>query len=288
MVWATIVLFIRRNILSFALAFYLIHLLLISNLIFDIGATMGERLIYHSSLGFIIIVCVLINIALKKLESKNFKIILGGSIVLFITIGSAIEVIARNAQWKNDTTLFIADAATVPNSALANGNAGKAYLDLSEQKENKPNETELVKKAVYYLSRSVAIHKDYVNGYLNLGVAYYKLLDTMNAKKQWDYVYSVYPSNPILKKNYLVLAPIYFNKGMRLGMKDYYQSVKYLDTAVIMDPQNADYWYNLGGAAFMIKDYEKARTAWTNSLLLKPDNDLAKKGMMALPPIGTK
>jgi tetratricopeptide (TPR) repeat protein len=183
--------------------------------------------------------------------------------------------------------LFIADASTVPNSALANGNAGKAFLDLSEVKENKSNETELVKKAIYYLNRSVAIHKEYVNGYLNLGVAYYKLKDTLNAKKQWDYVYSLYPSNPILKKNYLVLAPIYFNKGMILGRTDYNLSVKYLDTAVIMDPQNADYWYNLGGAAYMVRDYEKARNAWTNSLFLNPNNELAKRGMSALPPISS-
>ena len=57
-VGATIYLFMKRNILSFALAFYLLHLLLVSNLIMNLGATMGERLIYHSSFGFAIIIAI--------------------------------------------------------------------------------------------------------------------------------------------------------------------------------------------------------------------------------------
>ena len=43
----------KRNWLAFPIAFYLLNLILISNLIgFNLGATMGERLIFHSSLGF--------------------------------------------------------------------------------------------------------------------------------------------------------------------------------------------------------------------------------------------
>ena len=54
----------------------------------------------------------------------------------------------KNTEWKNDATLFITDAETVSNSALVNGNAGKAYLDLADKPENKPKEKELIIKAL--------------------------------------------------------------------------------------------------------------------------------------------
>ncbi|MCE9537843.1 MAG: hypothetical protein K8R85_01315, partial [Bacteroidetes bacterium] len=61
MIAATFVLFFKRNILSFAFAFYLLHLFLVSNFLMDLGATMGERLVYHSSFGFAIAIAILMD-----------------------------------------------------------------------------------------------------------------------------------------------------------------------------------------------------------------------------------
>ena len=73
MIAATIILFIRRNVLAFALAFYLTHLLLVSNFIVDIGATMGERLVYHSSFGFALAIALLFDWAMQNVESGKRK-----------------------------------------------------------------------------------------------------------------------------------------------------------------------------------------------------------------------
>jgi len=45
-----IVAFKKRNWLIIPLLFILMHLVLINNFLFNIGATMGERLVYHSHL----------------------------------------------------------------------------------------------------------------------------------------------------------------------------------------------------------------------------------------------
>ncbi|MGZ4047945.1 MAG: tetratricopeptide repeat protein, partial [Bacteroidia bacterium] len=183
---ATVILFIRRNILSFALAFYLVHLFLVSNFLMDIGATMGERLIYHSSFGFAIIIGVALNWLLQKIPDINTKKVAGIFAVGVLVVLCGAKTIARNAEWKNDQTLFITDAETVPNSALVNGNAGKAFVDLSEMPENKAQEKELIEKGIYYLKRAVKIHPKYVNGYLNLGVCYFKQKNFEETKANWD------------------------------------------------------------------------------------------------------
>ncbi|MGB3946889.1 MAG: tetratricopeptide repeat protein [Bacteroidia bacterium] len=280
---STVILFFKRNILSFALAFYALHLLLVSNLIMDLGATMGERLIYHSSLGFVIVIGTLITYFINKNTAQKWRPI---SIVLLlsvVTCWSSVKTITRNAQWKNDTSLFIADAATVPNSALVNGNAGKAYIDLSEKPENKAQEVELLKKAIYHLNRSVSIHKEYVNGYLNIGVAYFKLKEYDKALAYWQTAKRIYPNNPFLKRNIKLLSTVYYNNAMSVGKTKPEEAIKWLEKAVETDAENADYWYNLGGASYTVGDFEKAKKAWTKTLQLNPNHLEAQRGMAALP-----
>ena len=193
------------------------------------------------------------------------------------------KTIKRNAEWKNDQTLFIADAQTVPNSALVNGNAGKAYIDLSEKPENKAEEKELIKKGIYHLSRAISIHDKYVNGYLNLGVGYFKLKEYDKAKANWSKAKEIYPSNPFIKRNLDLLGATYFNEGMTIGGKNIPEAITWLEKAVEIDSTNVEYWYNLGGACFTNKDFAKARNAWGQTLKLKPDHAQAQQGMAALP-----
>jgi protein O-mannosyl-transferase len=284
MVVAFVVFFIRRSIIAFALGFYLIHLFMISNLKMEIGATMGERLVYHSSLGFAIIIALAINRLLEKANQKTVRNTALISFSLIITAASAIVVIPRNNDWKNDNTLFIKDAETVPNSALVNGNAGKAYVDLSEMPENKPREKELITKAIYHLNRSVSIHKLYVNGYLNLGVCYFKLKDYDKAKMYWDKAKEIFPNNPYLKTNFPLLGMAYLNEALRIGGKNPQQAIILLEKAVESDPGNPELWYNLGGASYTVNNFKRAQEAWMKTLELKPDHAQAKQGLAAIPP----
>lgn len=283
MIAAAVILFFKRNILSFAIAFYLLHLFLISNLVFNVGATMGERMVYHSSFGFAIVIAVFVAWLLQRVTSEQTKKVIGVSFGCLVVIWCGAKTIKRNAEWKNDQTLFIADAETVPNSALVNGNAGKAYIDLSEKPENKAQEVELIKKGMYHLSRSVSIHNKYVNGYLNLGVGYFKLKEYDKAKANWDKAKEIYPNNPFIKRNMELLGVTYFNEGMTIGAKDIPGAIKWLEKAISIDSTNVEYWYNLGGACFTNKEFGKARNAWTKTLQLKPDHVQAQQGMAALP-----
>ena len=239
---AAVVLFFKRNILSFAITFYLLHLFLISNLIFNVGATMGERMVYHSSFGFAIGLAVFITWLLQKISSEQTRKIVAVSFGCILVIWCGAKTINRNAEWKNDQTLFIADAQVVPNSALVNGNAGKAYIDLSEKPENKAQEKELINKGIYHLQRSVNIHDKYVNGYLNMGVAYFKLKEYDKAKLNWNIAKKIYPNNPFIKRNFELLGATYFNEGMTVGSKNIPEAIVWLEKAVSIDSTNVEYW----------------------------------------------
>ena len=282
MIAATIILFLKKNILSFALAFYLLHLMLVSNFILDVGATMGERLVYHSSFGLVIILAVLITRFSELITQPKTRKITLAVLGILITSWCGARVIERNPEWKNDDVLYLTDAPKVPNSALANGNAGMIYYNQSCDTVNKSRENELLQKALYHLKKSVAIHKTYVNGYINLSVTYMRLKEYDHAKESLDIARRIYPSNSIIKTNYTALGVYYFNDAMIIGAKQPHEAVKLLEKATEADPDNVNYWYNLGGAAYTVHDNEKARMAWTKTLELNPGHKEAKAGMAAL------
>lgn len=280
LIGTTVWLFVRRNILSFAFAFYLLHLALVSNFIFNIGATMGERLVYHSSFGLAVVLAMGGEKLLSLIPAALQKIFIA-FIFLPLIFWCGQKTIERNAEWLNDNTLFTKDALKVPNSALANGNAGKAYVDLSEIPENSALTYELWGKGLYHLKRAIKIHPKYVNGYLNIGVIYFKLKQYDTCEYYWNKAKEIFPRNPLLKRNFEVLAITYYNEAMKIGISNPERSVFLLKKCTDFAPTNPDYWYNLGGAQFMIGKYDYAIDAWKKTLLLKPDYEDAKRGMMA-------
>ena len=134
--------------MGFAIAVYFAFLLMIGNILMDIGATMGERLLFHSTIGFCIALAWLILTGFDKIPGMAFKT---KQAVFFLMLGSmtflyGCKTWERNWDWKNDITLFLKDVEIIPNSVLVLGNAGARYIDLADTKtfvEN-PADTSLI------------------------------------------------------------------------------------------------------------------------------------------------
>jgi len=281
----TIKLFRKKHPATWGLLFFFSNFLMIANLLFDIGATMGERLIFHSSLGWAVCIAWLFTEEGKK-YFKSVKVhrtvLIGGLLILTFLCGW--RTITRNKVWKNDITLFTHDVDVMPNSVLCLGNAGARWIDLSERPENKKHEKEYLNKAIGYLNHALELHPKYVNGYLNLGLAYFKMPDYNKAEEIWGRAYQLYPSNPYLGMYYRVLSNVYVNQAFadaKAGKTNY--AFYWFDKASKIYPQDPEIWYNLGGAAFSMGDYAKARTAFEKCLQIKPDHAQAKNGLANCP-----
>jgi protein O-mannosyl-transferase len=281
-IWG-IKLFLKKNVLSFAVFFFLFNVFMISNFMLDIGATMGERLVFHSSLGFVVILSYYLFKAISKMPLKTKKNIVIGAASL-IGVVSFGETVIRNSQWYDDSSLFIHDAGVVPNSCLANNNAGWGYLALSERKENTIDQAKaFLDSAHKYSLRALHFNPKYEAAYLNLGGVYLHqgLLDS--AKYCWDMVGQLHPNHPSLKSKYKLLGEFYLGKGLDLGKNGKPQEgIIYMKKALLHDSANSDIWYNIGGAYFTIQKYDSARYAWIKALQYRPDNMDARKGLQAL------
>lgn len=167
--------FIKRSVLCFAIAFYLANLLMINNFLYDIGATMGERLIYHSSVGFVIAVAWLLVHGVELIKSDSAaRLILSGCMLVIILL-SSYATIARNNDWKNDETLFFQDINVSPNSFLVNANVACMLVNKSDFETNEKVRKEQLHRATALFSKVLTMQSDYILAHMNRCVAYFKL-----------------------------------------------------------------------------------------------------------------
>ncbi len=281
-VWG-IQLFRKKNIMAFPVFFFLFNLLLISNFFLNVGAMLGERFAYHSSVGFVIVLSYGIFYLLKKVPMQTKKTSLMGFLVV-VTLLCTAEVIPRNADWKDNDTLFLADVQTAPNSSFVNNNAAACYINIAQRPGNEKRGKNLLDTAVACLYKAIRFDKTFPDPYINLGLAYYCLNQQDSAKRYWDMVqYGLYPNHPSVKRYMPMLARAYLTKALALGGQgNIHEAITLMRRGISEDSANSEIWYNLGGAYFSTKQLDSARYAWTKAVQIKPDYKEAQNGLNAL------
>lgn len=288
-VWG-IILLRKKSILSFAVFFFLFNIVMISNFVLDIGATMGERLAFHSSLGFVIILSYYFVKLISKgdtfiskmpMESKRNVTVGIMSLLGVVCLG---ETVVRNAQWKDDTSLFIHDVGVVPDSFLANSNAAGGFLKLSEMQGNTVPEAQAYLDSVKkYSLRALHFFPNLDAAYNKLGGVYLHMGMLDSAKYYWDLAEKYHPNYIPLRSNYVLLSHLYFAKGIELGKTgNTKEALVYMNKALLHDSTDSNIWYNIGGAYFTIQQYDSARYAWLKTLHYQPGNADAQKGLSAI------
>lgn len=288
MVYFMIRLIVKRHWMGFAIAFYLFHLFLVSNLAMPIGATMGERLIYHSSLGFAMVAGYLL-IGLIKIiqvvssgQSNATGRVAFAALVLAVAIPMGYKTIKRNPNWETDNILFMHDAWVVPNSVLANGNAGKAFIE-GAQKDT-ANRLAMLDSAIYHLEKAVSLHPKYVNGYLNLGLAWFQKKDLDKAEFYWNEARKNFPTHPFFRQSYdPALVGAFIENAKLAGRQGNVPlAIKFLTRALKYDTTNAETWYHYGGANFQVGNLNEAYIGFSKCLQLNPNYAEAQSGLRAV------
>jgi protein O-mannosyl-transferase len=112
---------VKKNVPTFAAAFYLITLSIVSNLPFTVGAFMNERFVFLPSLGFSLFSAWLIADVLPKrmglTAGQSYPLGLG--LIAVLSLGYAVKTWTRLPDWKDETTLNAAAYRVSTGSARA-------------------------------------------------------------------------------------------------------------------------------------------------------------------------
>ena len=229
----------KKNIFSFSILFFFITASIVSNVIILIGTNYGERLMFIPSLAFCLIAAVFISkIPLSGASNKtgsNLKTFISDYskplvVVLIIIALFGIQTTARNAEWKDNYTLYTSDAKKVPDSAhmlfyLANHITSEEFLsNLPDSSARKQAQI----LAIEYLNRSIAIYPKYADGYQRRGYTYKILGDVVKAENDYKAALLYNSTHPIVYNNYGTLC--FDSRRYDEAMTHFKQAVRYNPT----------------------------------------------------------
>lgn len=276
---ATVVALRRRHVLGFALAWYVAFLLPVANVLFEIGATLGERLIFHASLGFALALVWLAG-------TLGRRRVLVAIVLAPILIAYGVATFLRTQDWRDDATLFLRDVQTVPSSALANANAGGQLAQVALQlvrarrlekreltAEDRRTITDYTDRARPYLERALQIHPRFANAWINLGLLHWTRDEYAAAADAWTKGAAIRPSHAVLRRysaNFHIMGTAAASDG------DLATAIRYFEYATQMANREPRFWRDLAGARFMNMQFAAAKTAFEALLALDPnDRDAA-------------
>jgi tetratricopeptide (TPR) repeat protein len=298
----------KKNIIAFAILFYLITLAPVSNIFKLIGATMAERFLYMPSLGFCIIVTLLL-VKVTKTDMIKSKISNIGQFVtinylLFVIVFSitglyAVKTIARSQDWKNNSVLYGVDAAIATNSSRAHvHNAVVIFEDQYKVEKNEENKKVLLDKAIEEFKKGLDIFPDYFLTYQGLGEAYVEKKDYKNAIFYFEKLISNFNDGKAGAYHFLITCYektnqtdkqmaaddsllkhdpnntyAYINKGTVYGHKgDYPLAIKQFEKALSINPNEVACYKNIGIAYGFQKEFQKAVEYLNKAATLDPND----------------
>lgn len=249
--------FKKNRHLFFWLSFFIISLLPTLTP-FRISWVVAERYAYLGAIG----VLVAVAIGIKKLyEMQKLKTI---SIILFTLVIAALMVrtIIRNADWKNQDTLWLAAAKTSPSSPQNHNNLGDLYGRRGD-----------LEKAVEEFKKAIELKPNYGDAYHNLANTYQQMGRTDEAIKNYQ---EAIKFNPNLWQSYQNLAAIYFEQ------EKFELAAENMEKAIEVNPQNANLYVNLGVIYLKLEDTQRAKGAFQKALEIDPQNQSAQQLLLPL------
>ena len=255
----------KRDPVSFGILFYLGTLFLVSNIPFPIGTNMSERFLYMPSVGFCLVVAVLLH---RIGAPKRATGLMGLALILGIFAG---QTFMRNFKWYDNETLFLTDVETQPRSAKLQNAAGGVLVEKSILPENSAKKNEMLTEAVEHLKKAVEIHPGYKNPYLLLGNA-------NNYLKQYEASIQAYQNALKLDPDYAEaknnLGITYRDAGRYFGEQkgDLPKALGYLQKAYELRPEEYETVRLLGVAYGVSGNTAKAIEFFTKGTQLEPEN----------------
>ncbi|MFI5164762.1 MAG: tetratricopeptide repeat protein, partial [Bacteroidia bacterium] len=190
----------ESQIISFGILFFLITIFLFSNLVLIIGTSMGDRLMYFPSLGFCICLSILL-VKLLRIETIDIKQLSSNAKfipVLIIVILFGFKTYSRNADWKDNYTLYSHDVTVVPNSVKAHYYLGLELVKVvavSEQDAEKKKK--IYEEGIAELEKAVTIFPAFAGAYTQMGVAYYRMKNYEKAIQNYNKAIELNPVDAI-------------------------------------------------------------------------------------------
>ncbi len=264
-IFLAVITYKRYKTISFGLAWFLINLLPVLNIL-PKTYFVAERYLYIPSFGFCLIVGWLFYKGILKKSTKMLSI----AIFILITAFYSYKTIQRNYDFKSEYTLWSATIKHNPKSVHGHNNLGVGLLESGKAEQ-----------AIKEFKTSIQLAPTFAKAYYNLGIAYSEL---KHCDKSIEYLNTAIKSDSQNNESYAALGTIYQNIGQ------YDSAIRNFEIAVRYSKlkDDASLHYTLGTAYRDAGQQDNAINQFKKAIELKSNfgeahNDLGieygKKGL---------
>ncbi len=254
---AVFVIWRRSKVMLFGMAFYLLNLLLVLQLVTVGGAIVAERYTYMPYIGLAFILAYWWRRWCGQYPARKplFSGILGAWI-LFLGICS----FQYTKVWKNGEILWTYQIQQKPKGAKGLINKGVYFIE--EYKKNRAN-VALRDSALQYFNKTLEYHPHDINGLNERAGVYFELQDVERGFKDVNLLIQI---DPTFYRAYLNRAILYsISNNHEAAVKDYTQYLK-------RKPED-DRAFNWRGIAYtQLQNFEEAITDFNKAIQLNPQS----------------
>lgn len=225
-----------KNIEVFAMLYFWITISMFLNIALPVVGIVAERFVYIPSVGL----CILAVWGLFKLFKVNSleRTVKWANInsKVFLVLGIAslvfsVQVISRNAAWKDHYTLYKTDVERAPESAHLHTLLASASIQRSKETKSADQKRKYIGDALKHYKESIRIIPDYISSHNNVGMIYYSYYN--NPKEAIPYLKRAVELDPNYVEAYFNLATSEAALGnLEIGEKYYLKTLE-LDSAFI-------------------------------------------------------
>ncbi len=247
--------FKKKEAISFGILFFILTIILFTNLFIAIGTAMGERFLYFPSLGFCIVITIFTwkfissksmnttSFPLKDLfiQQKNNLLVISSICLLY-----SFKTIQRNADWKDNLTLYSQDQPKLTNNAKSHLLHGIELIKKGETfKNDSIQKCQYITKGINEVLKSKEIYPTYLDTWTTLGNAY-QLIGNYNLAIV-NFIGAQKMDSTSSNGN---LGDIYFEN------KDFQKAIEFYTKEIHYHPQSIKGYNNLGMCLATLGKYD--------------------------------
>ena len=299
----------KKDPVSFGILYFFATISIVSNLFFPVGTHMSERLIYMPSVGYCLVIPVLLFRLSRRLAPNQHlaafrQLYPALGIAAFLTLFYGFLTVARNPAWADNFTLFSTDVQVSKNSAKLQNAMGGELVTQASKLEEGPERERMLQAAIQHLQRAISIHPNYKNAYLLSGNAHFYLGAWEEAIKYYGQALQLDPGYQEASGNLAIAyrdagrfygenqgdldrAVRYLEQSYQMRPDDYEtarllgvaygimgnttKAVEYFNKAAELNPESADALYNLGSAYYNAGNPEKGQEYHQRAIAIDPE-----------------
>ncbi len=272
---------IKRKPIGFATLSYLISIIILSNILINIGPPMADRFLFMPSFFFVIIIAILFE-SLQSRINKSYINYASLSLLTCFVLFSFVKVYARNKDWKNNETLYKADIIKSPNSVRMLTYHAGMLINQTDSIQDSLTKSNKLKTAINNFEKAYSIYKSYANMYQNWGLSYYRINNIDSAEWAWNRLKQLKPDSKFVPMNDTLLATTRFNIWNKkyeeaLPRQNYAELLPLYRNAISYYDVMPGSWVLIGKLYFVNNKKDSATWAWNECLKRDPGNVEAKK-----------